>query len=87
MLVGMGASHSFDVVLTRAMHALVGCYAIGLFVGWVLCSAFEESIEQHLRLHPVPNSDQSIDEIVAMKLQEEAAAQDSPRTDSTASKI
>ncbi|MFI4898267.1 MAG: hypothetical protein ACIARR_10625 [Phycisphaerales bacterium JB059] len=54
LIAGWAVHNPLDTVLTRAIIAMVVCYAVGQVIGWAASLVVREHLAQHRAANPVP---------------------------------
>ena len=57
ILAGLAADNPASVILTRALIAMVACYAVGVFIGLIASRAVREATAIHIAGNPAPALD------------------------------
>lgn len=59
MIAGWAALNPLDTILTRAIVAMVVCYAVGQILGWAATKVAREHMAQYRAARPIPTADTS----------------------------
>jgi len=54
ILGGLAADNPAGVILTRALVAMVACYAVGVFIGMMAARAVHDATDAHVVKNPAP---------------------------------
>ncbi len=77
IVAGLAVDNPTDLILGRALGAMLACYGLGLIAGYFCKAALMQEYENFVARHPVPDSGRTIDELIA-ELQQESLAGETP---------